>query len=46
MNDLHRRVLKDNRTYLLDNIYAGEIFWGHLIEKRVMTDEMMDEIKV
>ena len=46
MKRYQRDILRDNRLYLIHNIYPMEEFWSALIEKRTLTSEMVEEIKV
>lgn len=46
MSDLHRRILTNNRIYLLENIKPNEILWSYLLQKDVLPQHMIDDIRV
>ena len=46
MDEIHKEVLAQNRTYLLKNITLNELFYSELLVKKIFTDEMLDDIQV
>ena len=46
MLEVHRALLMHNRVFLLRNIFPSEDFWSQLLEKELLTTDMMEDIKV
>lgn len=46
MQESHRLLLLKQRLYLMHNLRPTEIFWSTLLAKEVLSQEMLDDIKV
>jgi len=46
MSEVHRALLTHNRTFLLRNIFPSEEFWSLLMEKELLTSDMLEDIQV
>ena len=46
MSDLHRKVLRTNQRFLLNNIIFNAEFIAVLYESEIFTDNMIDDITV
>ena len=46
MSEVHQDLLTDNRTFLLRNIFPSEEFWSLLLEKKLLTSAMLEDIQV
>ena len=46
MSEVHRALLTHNRTFLLRNIFPSEEFWSLLLEKELLTSDMLEDITV
>ena len=46
MTWIHKKVIRLNSTFLLENIFLCELFYSGLHENDILTDEMREEIQV
>lgn len=46
MRDFHRAILAKSRLFLLHNIRPTEALWGTMLEKELLSQDMLDDIKV
>ena len=46
MTTLHKKVLRLNRTFLLENLFLCEVFYSELSVNDLLTDKMLEEIQV
>lgn len=45
MEEIHRRILRQNWVYLIDNLIPDELA-DHLLQESIITNDMYEEIRV
>ena len=46
MDKKHKDELRRNRVKLIEELHVGDDFLGLLVQNRILTDEMVERIKV
>ena len=46
MTDIHRRIILNNKEYILQNTYPSDLFWARIEAAMILSSDMMVEIEV
>ena len=46
MTDIHRRIILNNKEYILENTCPSDMFWVRIESARILSSDIMEEIEV